>query len=96
MSRSFGLFGTHEAHVPPNAGPDGGMHFYFFKVQDEDGKTAIDEYQEGSFTIKHSDKEFSYTLPLVALMPGKKCPVDHAEMKGNWKYCPFHGDLLKE
>ncbi|MDO6516796.1 hypothetical protein [Zobellia uliginosa] len=73
-----------------------GMHFFFFKVQDENGKTAIDEYQEGSFTIKHSDKEFSYTLPLVALMPGKKCPVDHAEMKGNWKYCPFHGDLLKE
>ncbi|MDO6516792.1 hypothetical protein [Zobellia uliginosa] len=73
-----------------------GMHFFFFKVQDENGKTAIDEYQEGSFTIKHSDKEFSYTLPLVALMPGKKCPVDHAEMKGNWKYCPFHGDLFKE
>ncbi|OWW25919.1 hypothetical protein B4Q04_10045 [Zobellia sp. OII3] len=73
-----------------------GMHFFFFKVQDENGKTAIDEYKEGSFTIKHSDKEFKYELPLVTLMPSKKCPVDHAEMKGNWKYCPFHGDLLKE
>ncbi|SHJ98746.1 hypothetical protein [Pseudozobellia thermophila] len=72
-----------------------GMHFYFFKVQDENGKTALNEYQEGSFTIKHSDKQFNFTLPLVALMPPKKCPVDHAEMKGNWKYCPFHGDLLE-
>lgn len=68
-----------------------GMHFYFFKVQDENGKTIIDEYQEGTFTVKHSDREFTYRLPLVSLMPAKICPVDQAEMKGNWKYCPFHG-----
>ncbi|MBU3025829.1 hypothetical protein KO532_09080 [Zobellia galactanivorans] len=36
------VFETHEAHVPPNAGPDGGMHFYFFKVQDAEGNNAID------------------------------------------------------
>lgn len=72
-----------------------GMHFYLFKVQDENGNPTIDEYKEGSFTVKHSDKEFNYTLPLVALMPSKICTVDQAEMKGNWKYCPFHGNLLK-
>lgn len=72
-----------------------GMHFYLFKVQDENGNNTIDEYKEGSFTVKHSNKEFTYTLPLVTLMPSKKCPVDNAEMKGNWTYCPFHGNLLK-
>ncbi|CAZ98586.1 Putative protein [Zobellia galactanivorans] len=30
----------------------------------------------------------------MALMPYKMA-VDHAEMKGNWKYCPFYIDLLK-
>ena len=71
-----------------------GMHFYFFEVKDEQNNDIIDEYQEGNFTIKHSNREFAYSLPLVTLMPAKKCPVDNAEMKGNWIYCPFHGKSL--
>ena len=73
-----------------------GMHFYFFNIKDKDGKNIIDEYKKGKFSVLHSNKEFEYQLPLVTLLPSKKCPIDNAEMKGNWNYCPFHGVELKE
>ncbi|WP_430816494.1 hypothetical protein [Carboxylicivirga sp. RSCT41] len=73
-----------------------GMHFYFFEVKDQQGANVFNEYQKGQFKIKHSNKEFEYKLPLVCLLPSKKCPVDGAEMKGNWEYCPYHGVELKE
>jgi len=71
-----------------------GMHFYFFKITDADSNNSIDAYKEGNFTIKHSNKQFKYVLPLTTLMPSKKCSVDNATMKGNWKYCPMHGTSL--
>ena len=71
-----------------------GMHFFFFKVKDENGKNIINELEEGRFIVRHSNKEFKYELPLVVLLPPKNCPVDSLEMKGNWSYCPFHGDKL--
>jgi hypothetical protein len=73
-----------------------GMHFYFFKIKDSNGANVINEYQKGRFTIKHSGKEFEYLLPLVTLLPSKKCPIDGAEMKGNWNFCPIHGVKLEE
>ncbi|GAA3514158.1 hypothetical protein GCM10022393_30090 [Aquimarina addita] len=73
-----------------------GMHFYFFKIQDKKGTNLIDEYKDGSFTIYHSDRKFNYNLPLITLLPIKKCPTDEADMQGNWKYCPIHGVVLKD
>ncbi len=73
-----------------------GMHFYYFSIKDKEGANLINEYENGQFTITHSSDKFEYHLPLVCLMPPKQCPVDGAEMKGNWSYCPFHGVELKE
>lgn len=73
-----------------------GMHFYFFKIKDSDGVNIINEYEKGRFTIKHSNREFKYSLPLVTLLPPKKCPIDSADMKGNWNFCPIHGVKLEK
>lgn len=70
-----------------------GMHLYFFKVQ-ENGKNLIQAREKGNFTIIHSETEFKWELPLPVLMPTKTCPVDQAEMQGNWNYCPIHGNKL--
>ncbi|MVO07574.1 hypothetical protein GOQ30_00180 [Flavobacterium sp. TP390] len=72
-----------------------GMHFYVFEVKDKKGLNLINEYQKGEFTVKHSNREFKYELPLVSLLPTKECSVDHAEMKGNWNFCPIHGVKLE-
>jgi hypothetical protein len=73
-----------------------GMHFYFFSIKDQEGNPIIDEYKKGKFTIRHSNKKFVYNLPLLCLLPPKFCPIDSAEMKGNWNYCPFHGLKLQK
>ncbi|HCS21775.1 MAG TPA: hypothetical protein DIW47_14660 [Bacteroidetes bacterium] len=70
-----------------------GMHLYFFKVQ-SGGKNLIHAGEKGNFTIVHSETEFKWELPLPILMPAKICPVDQAEMQGNWNYCPIHGNKL--
>jgi len=72
-----------------------GMHFYFFEIKDKQGNNIIDEYTKGEFTVKHSNHDFKFQLPLVCLLPPKTCPKDGAEMKGNWNYCPFHGEKLE-
>lgn len=73
-----------------------GMHFFFFKVKDENNRNLIDENKNGSFTVKHSNKKFNWTLPLPSLMPNKYCPIDNDKMKGNWIFCPLHGVKLEE
>lgn len=71
-----------------------GMHLYFFEIKDAEKNNLINEYKKSNFSIEHSNKTFKYQLPLVTLLPSKKCPVDGAEMKGNWMYCPIHGTEL--
>ncbi|MET2986128.1 hypothetical protein [Aureibaculum conchae] len=71
-----------------------GMHFFLFKVKYENNENIINEFKEGEFIVKHSGKEFKWTLPLPALLPNKYCPIDNEEMKGNWVFCPFHGEKL--
>ncbi|NQX81347.1 MAG: hypothetical protein HRT66_05055 [Flavobacteriaceae bacterium] len=68
-----------------------GIHFYFFSIRDHESENIINEKKVGEFTIKHSSRNFKYLLPLVTLLPSKKCPKDGATMKGNWNYCPIHG-----
>jgi hypothetical protein len=72
-----------------------GMYFYFFEVNNTNHKNLINEFEKGGFTIKHSNKEFKYILPLVTLLPPKFCPIDNEQMKGNWNYCPIHGVKIK-
>lgn len=71
-----------------------GIQFYFFEVKDVVGKELINELKSGQFTVKHSNREFVYNLPIVSLLESKHCPEDGAEMKGNWNFCPIHGVKL--
>jgi len=73
-----------------------GLHFFIFENADAQGNPIIDESKEGSFTIIHSGRSFRYSTPLVTLMPPQYCPKDNREMKGNWKFCPFHGVELSK
>ena len=72
-----------------------GMHFYAFEVKDKKGNNLIDETKEGEFVVAHSKTVFKWRLPLVSLLENKVCPEDKEQMKGNWKFCPFHGVELK-
>lgn len=72
-----------------------GMHFYAFEVKDKKGNNLIDETKEGEFIVAHSNTIFKWRLPLVSLLKSKVCSEDNEEMKGNWKFCPFHGVKLK-
>ena len=73
-----------------------GMNFFLFEVKDKNGKNIIDENEENTFKINHSNKSFEFNLPIVSLMAPQACPVDNEEMKGNWNYCPIHGVKLGE
>ncbi|HLT81430.1 MAG TPA: hypothetical protein VKZ86_10395 [Cyclobacteriaceae bacterium] len=72
-----------------------GLHYYFFKVKDEDGKNLVQAKRKGEFKVSHSNAEFFWKLPLVTLMPPKFCPVDKEKMNGSWNYCPVHGKMLE-
>jgi hypothetical protein len=71
-----------------------GLYFYFFKAADDNGNKIISATQPGEFTVTLLDSEFHWKLPLTVLLPPKYCPIDHEKMKGNWIYCPIHGDKL--
>ncbi len=71
-----------------------GLHYYFFNVRDENGKSLVDAKRHGTFKILHSNSEFLWKLPLATLMPPKFCPLDREKMNGTWKYCPLHGNAL--
>ena len=73
-----------------------GMNFYFFKIHDKEGNKTINEFNEGSFKVIHSNMTFEYSLPIPSLLPPKKCPVDSELMNGTWKFCPIHGDKLTD
>jgi len=72
-----------------------GLHFYFFKLTDENGKTLVNANLPGEFKVTHSNFDFPWKLPLPILMLPKFCPVDKEKMKGNWSYCPIHGQKLE-
>lgn len=73
-----------------------GMHLYLFEIKDKKKNNIINEMENGGFTIKHSNHEFIWTLPLVTMLPPKYCPIDNEEMKGNWNFCPIHGEKLEK
>ena len=72
------------------------MHFIVFPGVNAKDESIVDARREGSFRIVLAKgREFTWKLPLGALLPAKKCPVDAAKMNGEWRYCPFHGSELK-
>jgi hypothetical protein len=71
------------------------MQFYLFPAMNKEGKLIIQATAEGSFTFKLGTSDFKWKLPLGSLLATKFCPVDGEEVNGAWKFCPWHGDLLK-
>lgn len=83
FSQSMGEFGR-------------GLHYFFFKVKDSEGRNIIQASMSNDFKVVLRNQEFHWSLPLPSLLPPKYCPIDGVQMKGNWMYCPFHGELLKD
>ncbi len=50
--------------------------------------------EPGSFAIEVGEMVFKWRTPLGALLHPRVCPVDGEPMKGEWSYCPFHGNEL--
>jgi len=77
-------------------GPMGqNMHFLVFPAKDNKGRRIAEARKEGVFSVKLREKEFKWRLPLSSLLPPKICPVDGEELKGAWKFCPWHGVKLQ-
>jgi len=70
-----------------------GLEFFIYNNR-KNGTRIINPNQSGSFKIDVKGEVFKWDLPLVSLMKEKVCPVDQAQMQGNWMYCPFHGSKL--
>jgi hypothetical protein len=71
-----------------------GMHVFYFKIQDSNGKNILDAYAKENFKVLQGGRSFTWHLPLVTLLPSKFCPIDQEKMKGNWNFCPVHGVKL--
>ncbi len=72
------------------------LHFFSFPAKNDKKQRILDPLSYSDFVIKLFDVEYKFKLPLSALLPKKKCPVDGELMNGAWKYCPWHGKKLKE
>ncbi len=72
-----------------------GLSFFVFenKLANGDGDLFQSD-EEGSFVLNHPGEEFDYFFPLSSMVPPKYCPIDERKMKGNWNYCPVHGEVL--
>jgi hypothetical protein len=71
------------------------MTFVVFDGLSADGRRLIDPLHEGQFTIQLFGTDFRWRLPLSALVPRKRCPVDGELLSGAWLYCPWHGAKLE-
>jgi hypothetical protein len=71
------------------------MHFFLFPSKSESDQRIAVAKGDGFFSVKLSDREYFWRLPLGALVAPKICPVDGEELSGGWKFCPWHGVELK-
>lgn len=71
------------------------MYFYLFPDKNKTGHEIANAMKEGTFSVKLSQREFKWRLPLGSLLAPKTCPVDGEKLSGAWKYCPWHGVELK-
>ncbi len=70
------------------------MHFFFFPAVNSKGRRIAQAKEEGRFTVKLGKTEFSWRLPLGALLPPKICPKCRAKLSGAFKFCPWDGARL--
>jgi hypothetical protein len=74
------------------------IYFFVFPSRDAAGKEIAGAGEEGGFKLKMGEKDFSWKLPLPALIQPKKCPECGKEMpSSDYKFCPWDGtDLNKK
>lgn len=70
------------------------MFFFVFDAQNDDDERILDPLSDDKFVVQMAEEEFTFRLPLGALLAPKKCPVDGEMMNGAWNYCPYHGKKL--
>jgi hypothetical protein len=75
-----------------------GENFHFFVFTDRRGSLprVANPLIVGQIVFQTSGITYSYKTPFASLIPKKECPVDQEIMNGNWKYCPYHGEMLPE
>jgi hypothetical protein len=71
-----------------------GMQIYLFKAPQINGQPAINILSKNKFSLSWNNNKLNWKLPFASIMPPKFCPVDKEKMKGNWDYCPTHGNKL--
>jgi hypothetical protein len=72
------------------------LHFVLFPATTEAGARIANATQKGRFQVKLGEKEFTWRLPLDALLPSKACPSCKEQCKGSWNFCPWCGAKLAQ
>ena len=76
-------------------GPTGqNMHFLLFPSQTQDGEPMARASGKGQFTVRLDDADFTWRLPLDAVLPAKSCGECARACKGSWDFCPWCGTKL--
>jgi len=71
------------------------FHFVLFPATNKERLPIMEAKKEGRFSLNLGGDNLRWRLPLGSLLPQKVCPIDGEELSGAWKYCPWHGALLK-
>ena len=72
-----------------------GMRILIFKAPNSNVENTIDIKKSGGFTVNWDATTLVWKLPFYSVLTPKFCPIDNEEMKGNWTFCPEHGEELK-
>jgi len=70
------------------------MHFFLFQKKGNPLEAIINAKEKENFTIAVNKENFTWNLPLGALLKPKKCPEDSKLVDGSWTFCPWHGKKL--
>jgi hypothetical protein len=89
------LFQAMKPFISSAAGKIGqSMEFVLFEGFDTKGKRYVDPRKKGSLSAKLGEREFTWRLPLGALMPPKYDADSGEEFPGNYDFSPFSGAKL--
>jgi hypothetical protein len=72
------------------------MHILFFPAMSDAGVRIANAKAKGEFKLKLATKEFTWRLPLEALLPPTLCQTCEREGKGSWSFCPWCGKSLTQ
>ena len=71
------------------------FNFFVFEKSNDIGELIFDPIADQDVTLNAEGVSFTWSLPMSALIPKKRCPEDAELMNGTWNYCPIHGNALE-